>query len=42
MIALLLRIYGAVLVIVMVIRPEGLMGNRELLSWIKAPFRRKA
>jgi ABC-type branched-subunit amino acid transport system permease subunit len=35
-------IYGAVLVIIMVLRPEGIMGNRELLSWIKDPFRRRA
>jgi branched-chain amino acid transport system permease protein len=35
-------IYGAVLVIIMVLRPEGIMGNREFLSWVKAPFRRRA
>jgi len=35
-------IYGAVLVIIMVLRPEGIMGNRELLSWIKDPFGRRS
>ncbi|MGI6783960.1 MAG: branched-chain amino acid ABC transporter permease [Aminivibrio sp.] len=35
-------IYGAVLVIIMVLRPEGIMGNREFISWVRAPFRRKA
>ena len=35
-------IYGAVLVVIMVLRPEGIMGNREFLSWVKAPFRRRA
>lgn len=35
-------IYGAVLVIIMVLRPEGIMGNRELLSWIKDPSGRRS
>ncbi|HPF84413.1 MAG TPA: branched-chain amino acid ABC transporter permease, partial [Aminivibrio sp.] len=35
-------IYGAVLVVIMVLRPEGIMGNREFVSWVKAPFRRRA
>lgn len=35
-------IYGAVLVIVMVLRPEGIMGNHEFFSWVKASFRRRA
>lgn len=33
-------IYGAVLVVIMVLRPEGIMGNREFSSWIKGTFRR--
>ena len=34
-------IYGAVLVVVMVIRPEGIMGNREFVSWARDIFRRR-
>ena len=35
-------IYGAVLVIIMVLRPEGIMGNREFFSWIKDPLGRRS
>jgi ABC-type branched-subunit amino acid transport system permease subunit len=33
-------IYGAVLVIIMVIRPEGILGNRELPSFFRRFLRR--
>ncbi|MDI9370484.1 MAG: branched-chain amino acid ABC transporter permease [Synergistaceae bacterium] len=35
-------IYGAVLVIIMVLRPEGIMGNREFTTWIKDAVGRRA
>jgi branched-chain amino acid transport system permease protein len=34
-------IYGAVLVIVMVLRPEGIMGNREFIPWLRNLVGRK-
>ncbi len=34
-------IYGAVLVVVMVLRPEGIMGNREFIPWIRSLVGRK-
>ena len=34
-------IYGAVLVVIMVLRPEGIMGNREFIPWIRSALRRR-